>query len=127
MSSKNLPLGIVPVVHIGKKVECPLCLKPFERRLNVARKVEFWACDKDRIAIRVDDPFINRWDQAVAAAGGVECPLCNAKMRYFATSTGFMKAVCPKKGCGAQLQNVEADRGAQDVQVATPENPGTLQ
>lgn len=119
-----------------KPPRCPLveCRGDF-MVLELARKspldlgIFVWACHKDRIAIRMDDPFVGRWDQAAHNSGGVPCPNPNCggkKMRYFATSTGFVKAVCPK--CKAAMTAAEPDRhdlpGGDDK---TPEKPGVLQ
>lgn len=91
---------------------CPLCHGFFEKEYVPERRMLVWACHKDRIAINVHDPFVGRWDQALANQDGgkIECPACNADMRFFCTSTGFMKALCPKRSCGAAMTNSEPDR-----------------
>lgn len=111
----------------GKLPRCPLCHEWMEREWVAQRCCFVFACAKDRVAIRVDDPFVGRWEVALDKTGMIVCPRpgCETKMRYFATSVGFMKAVCPKKGCGATISNSEPDR-LKDI-VYTPEAPGALQ
>lgn len=136
---------------------CPLCLKndnatehKMERHYVEERKLIVFKCDRWRVAIRVDDPFVGLWEKVLdrmdpETKDGLRCPMpsCRTPMRYFATSVGFMKAVCPKKGCGAAIAASEAERkpiekslleaaeageGTPGVdKVYTPEKPGTLQ
>lgn len=94
----------------SKSPTCPLCHVLMEREYVIQRNMFVWKCDKDRIAIAVDDPMVGKWDQAHEKAGKIECPNCNAPMRFFATSVGFMKCVCVKKSCRATLSNSEPDR-----------------
>lgn len=96
---------------------CPLCRDNknalehlMEREYVIQRNMFVYKCDTFRVAIAVDDPMVGKWDAALAKSGAVECPNCNADMRFFATSIGFMKCVCPKKSCGATLSNSEPDR-----------------
>lgn len=111
----------------GRVPRCPLCHEMMEKSYVLERNIFVYKCDGDRIAIACDDPFVNRWDEALENSGGkIECPMCNADMRYFATSTGFMKAVCPKKSCGATLSNAEPDRNKKTI-TAAPDAPGLLQ
>lgn len=99
------------IIRLNSKTPtCPLCHKAMEREYVIQRNMFVWKCDKDRVAIAVDDPMVGKWDRAHEQAGKVECPACNASMRFFSTSIGFMKAVCPKKKCGASLSNAEPDR-----------------
>lgn len=117
----RLSLGLV------KPPRCPLCLELMERKWEPARGFFIFACDTDRVAIRVDDPFVGRWEEALQKTGGaIQCPNCNADMRYFATSTGYMKAKCPKKSCGCTVASAEPDR-EKDAIVATPDKPGVVQ
>jgi hypothetical protein len=111
----------------GRVPRCPLCHDMMEKSYVVERRIFVYKCDKDLVAISCDDPFVNRWDEAHAKAGKIECPVCNATdTRYFCTSTGFMKMKCVKKSCGATLSNAEPDRDKKTI-TATPENPGLLQ
>ena len=108
--------------------ECPLCKKPFTGDVRMLTKppIRLWVCHTDKIAIRQDDPFVGKWDQAHAQSGGkILCPNCNAEMRYFSTATGFMKAKCPKTVCGCVISNMEPDR--EEHRIATPEKPSLLQ
>lgn len=120
------------LVNLGGKVPtCPLCLNKMVRAYEASRHIYVYACHIDKVAIHVNDPFVNNWDQAYENAMKsrgvkIECPVCNAEMRYFATSTGFMKAKCPKKGCGATVHTSEPDRRASDSKT-TPGKPGVVQ
>ena len=108
-----------------KAPRCPLCFAWMERSFAHLRQIFIFSCHKDRISIRVDDPFVGRWEEAAATREKIPCPnpRCDeTPMRYFATSTGFMKAVCPK--CGAAISNAEPDRLEDNK---TPENLGVLQ
>jgi len=66
-----------------------------------------FGCHLDKIAISATDPLINRW--ATHGTEKIPCPMCNADMRVFFTSTGYMKAKCPKKGCGATIASANTD------------------
>lgn len=107
-------------------VRCPLCQDFMLRKYDSERSCFIYACETDRVACRTDDPFVGKWDAAHAAAGIIECPNCNASMRWFGTSTGYMKAVCVKKKCGATISAAEPDRDL-GVEVATPEKMGEVQ
>lgn len=102
------------IVSLNTKAPwCPLCHKLMERHYVLQRNIFVWACDTDRIAIDVRDPMVGKWDAALEKATGgegIECPACNAKMRYFSTSIGYIKTLCPKKGCGASVVTTEPDR-----------------
>ncbi len=116
----------------GKVPRCPLCLEFMVRKYEPTRGFFIFACDNEKIAIRVDDPFVNRWDQALATMPPDEkpqCPWCNADMRFFATSVGFMAAKCPKKGCGGMVKSGEVpkEEGEKLPEIATPEKPSLLQ
>jgi len=91
-----------------KPPRCPLCLKPMENAYDSVRKVNILVCHRDEIAIAVTDPLVGKWEEKREK---IPCPNCNADMRIFATSVGFMKAKCPKKGCGCTVKgmNVSAD------------------
>lgn len=139
---------------------CPLCINNanakehvMERHYVEARHLIVFKCDRYQVAIRVDDPFVGRWEQALANVGHAEggtpgailCPVptCQTPMRFFATSVGYMKAACPKKGCGATTaagevgrtplqrslpEAAESGEGTPGVdKVYTPENPGRVQ
>lgn len=119
----------------AKAPHCPLCGKLMERYWESQRQIFVWRCYVPgnpmscKIAIRVDDPFIGRWEEAYDNATdkkGIECPreACQRKMRYFATSTGFMKARCPK--CGASVANGGIP-GEGTIEDTTPEKPGRVQ
>ncbi len=110
-----------------KSVRCPLCHGFFDKRYDEARRVFVLLCERDKIGIRCDDPFVGTWDQAYAAGEKIMCHACNSEMRYFATSKGFIKTKCPKPKCAATqtLSEVQAD---QDVPTETaPDAPGELQ
>ncbi len=91
-----------------KPPRCPLCLKPMENAFDTVRRINILVCHRDEIAIAVTDPLVGRWEEKREK---IPCPSCNADMRIFATSVGFMKAKCPKKGCGCTVKgmNVSAD------------------
>ncbi len=107
----------------GKAPRCPLCYEWMEKKFDSARGFFIFACHVDRVACRVDDPFVGRWEgnrEKIACPN----PRCDeTPMRFFATSTGFVKSVCPK--CKASISNAEPDR---DKSVEhTPDKPGVLQ
>lgn len=136
---------------------CPLCIKnanakehKMERHFAEARGVVVFKCDRYKVAIRVDDPFVGMWEKVLdrmdpETLEGLKCPVpsCRTPMRYFATSIGYMKAACPKKGCGAAIASGEvrakpvekslleaAASGEGEVgvdKVYTPEKPGSVQ
>lgn len=111
-------------------VRCPLCHEFFVKKYDPTRNIFILACDTPltcKIAIALSDPMIGKWDMAHAAAGKVPCVICDdTNTRYFCTSTGFVKMVCIKKGCGATMSNALPDRDKKTI-VATPEKPSTLQ
>jgi len=86
---------------------CPLCHRPMENEYDPVRKVHVLACHFDRIAIAVTDPLVGHWEDR---AEKIACPNCNAAMRVFFTSTGYMQAFCPKKKCGCRVKTCNADR-----------------
>jgi phage FluMu protein Com len=108
----------------GKVPRCPLCHEWMDRKLDLQHATFIFKCDTDKVAIRVDDPFVNRWEEANKE--GIPCPRpeCERPMRYFATSTGFIKAVCPK--CKASMSN-GGTRKEGTVETTTPEKPGVVQ
>lgn len=119
-------MNLGKIMRLGKAApRCPLCHKQMIQRYDEVKHMFVYTCHDDRVDIAVDDPFVGRWEEALQRAGKIECPNCNADMRYFATSTGFMKAKCVKKGCGATLSNMEPDRT--ENRIASPDKPGTVQ
>ncbi len=86
---------------------CPLCLGPMENQYDSIRKKNVIACHRDKIAIDVMDPLLGKWEDKREK---IPCPNCNADMRVFFTSTGYMQAKCPKKGCGCIMKNSNPDR-----------------
>lgn len=136
---------------------CPLCIKnanatehKLERHFVAERGLLVFKCDRYKVAIRVDDPFVGLWEKVLGRMDpetleGLKCPVpsCRTPMRYFATSVGYMKAACPKKGCGATIASSEVERtplekslleaaesGEGQIgvdKVYTPEKPGSLQ
>ena len=123
----------------GKAPRCPLCHEWMKKEWEAVRGFFVFACHLDKIAIRVDDPFVGRWDQAqhesdarAVREGGkpMECPAfaargCPGKPRFFATSTGFMKIKCPK--CSAEMSATNIEDHEDKVETITPEAPGALQ
>lgn len=76
---------------------CPLCKKAF---IKVPYKgVWFYMCKFCEIFINVDDPCIHAWASYVPEEEkDILCPAkkCDAEMRFFFRSDGFMKAYCPR-------------------------------
>lgn len=112
-------------------VRCPICHEFFVKKYDERTHQFILACDTPlscKHAIAVGDPFIGKWDMAHAKAGKIECVACglDTHTRYFATSTGYVKVYCAKKGCGAVFSNAEPDRDKTKV-AATPDKLGTLQ
>lgn len=111
-------LGKGRIIRLNQKApSCPLCRDNknahehfMEREYILLRNLFVYKCDTYMVAIACDDKMVGRWDAALEASGKIECPACNADMRFFSTSTGFVKGVCPKKGCGATMSNAEPDR-----------------
>jgi len=120
-----------------KTPKCPLCHKQMERELRLKRGIYVFACHTPGtcgIAIAVDDPFVGKWEAVLdktTKGAGIPCPMaetkraCKGKMRYFATRTGYMKAVCPESKCGAKVANMVRDRAKDEVY--TPEAPSVVQ
>lgn len=113
-----------------KTPRCPLCHDSMVRERREVRGIYVFACNRPicKIVIAVDDPFVNRWEEALEKSTegrGIPCPRpgCETPMRYFATSTGYMKTLCPK--CGASVASAEPDRDKDHA--TTPENPGVIQ
>lgn len=106
---------------------CPLCEKRMVEKYEELRHIFIYACDTDLIAIAVDDPFVGKWDAAAEKAGIVECPACNANMKFFCTSTGFMKSKCPKKKCGCTMSTAEPERNKEARVVPIIMGGGVLQ
>lgn len=111
----------------AKCPRCPLCLELMVKKWIPQRQLFAFTCDTQgscRIAIRVDDPFVGLWEGKTIPCVNPRCPGSpDNPMRYFATSTGFMKAFCPK--CKATIDNREPDR--EKEKFYTPETPGSLQ
>jgi hypothetical protein len=124
-----------------KTPRCPLCHREMTRELRLKHGIYVFECTEPgpmgacRIAIAVDDPFVGRWEEALERATGgkgINCPMlessraCPGKMRYFATRTGYMKAMCPVPGCHATMSN-GGRRKEGTVENVTPEKPGIVQ
>jgi len=94
---------------IPKAVRCPLCHAQMVHTIDTVRKVAVMACHFDKIAIAADDPMLGKWESAMEKMGeeALRCPMpgCDTKMRFFCTSTGYMKAKCPVVKCGATWAN----------------------
>lgn len=115
-------------------VRCPLCREFFEKMYDGIRKIFVYVCHTDKVGIACADPFVGRWDEGLKG-DKIECPACNADMRFFCTSTGYVKAKCPKPKCGATLGTASPDRkpgttiikGADadkiDRPIVTPDTP----
>lgn len=121
---KNLALG-------GKAPRCPLCDDWMGKQYVPEKRCFVFACHNDKILIRVDDPFVGRWEEVLhrtTGGLGIPCPApgCEGKMRYFATQVGYMRALCPK--CGAKMEAREnVDKETRDKVNATPDAPGIVQ
>ena len=110
---------------------CPLCQKKMEKKFIFERNKWVYCCFRTlmcHIAIAIDDPFVGKWEQLNELNGHVPCPRggCGENMRYFSTSTGAMKAVCPRKTCGASITNINVDKQEGGGPKITLENPGAL-
>ena len=122
----------LPNLHLGVKTpRCPLCHETMVRELRVKRDCYVFACHGARckVSIRVDDPFVGRWEDALNGekipCPNPRCPRApDGEMRYFATRTGYMRAVCPE--CKATLTNGNPDRKPDD-KTFTPEERGPVQ
>ena len=114
------------IIRLNSKVPtCPLCRELMERRYVLMRNAFVWECAPDDVRILVDDPMVGKWDAVLDAMPAEErprCPRpgCDTPMRVFTNSAEFLKAKCPKKGCGAVMQTTEPDR------LKTP-TPGIIQ
>jgi hypothetical protein len=122
-----------------KTPHCPLCHEFMVREFRPKQACYVFACRGDvkkvgavyhrSIAIRVDDPFVGRWDEAVKEENELLCPnpRCDKyqheKLRFFGTRTGYMLAMCPV--CGAGLTNMEPDRPKE--KFYSPEAPSVGQ
>lgn len=132
--------GANPHLEI-KTPRCPLCHETMlrEKRNPPSGPCFVFHCPGNAtedvhkfISIKVNDPFVGRWEEALKDEK-ILCvnPRCSkfpdGEMRYFATRTGYMQALCAPSigGCGAGMHNGLPDR-KQD-EVFTPENKGTLQ
>lgn len=87
-----------------------------------AGAAEAFFCHLCRITIACNDPFVGRWDEVYAKAGKEPCPACGEDMRFFATSTGYIKLQCPMKKCAAAIETGEPDRET----AGDPEAPGLV-
>jgi len=114
----------------GKVPRCPLCHEWMVKKYEPNRGFFIFACDTTgscKIACRIDDPFIGRWEEALEKEGGILCPRpgCEAFMRLFATGTGFVKSFCPK--CRATLSNAQPDRDKEGgAPIASPDGPRAI-
>lgn len=94
-----------------KPVQCPLCRGWFVSKWNPVRKMLFLFCHFDAIAVAANDPFVGRWDEFYALSGDeMKCLGCDTKMRFFATSTGYVQFRCPAKKCRAKIERTAPDR-----------------
>jgi hypothetical protein len=91
------------------KVRCPLCHVHMEERWDQHRKMRVLVCHNDRVAIAKSDPFVGKWEEGLKG-DKVPCPACDGPMRFFCTSTGYVKARCTAKGCGAEIASAQPDR-----------------
>lgn len=121
-----------PYLHV-KTPRCPLCHDMMNREFRPKRDIYVFNCPKPacNISIWVGDQFVGRWEEALKNEKipclNPRCPKApDGEMRYFATRTGYMKAVCPT--CGGAMTNMEPDKKqvAPD-KVYTPDDRGTVQ
>ena len=106
------------IIGKGKNPECPLCNKPFERA-QLMSKQEYFFCRKDKVQIFATDPMLEQWTNVDPETGeGIPCsnPNCREKMNVFCKSNGYMKAVCPNKRCGAEIESHQIPDAHMDVQ-----------
>lgn len=109
---------------------CRLCRGFFEKHYDEERKVFIYACRVDKVAIRLDDVLLRpgaleRLEADLRKGEDTkelfDCGNCRAAIRrFFATSTGYMKFKCTKKGCGMTAELKEPDRrdnGGSDIGV----------
>jgi len=94
---------------------CPLCLKTMETAYDSVRRIRILVCRRDEIAINILDPLVGRWEEKREK---ISCPNCNADMRVFFTSVGFMKAKCPKKGCGCAVKTMNVSEDTKGGTIA---------
>lgn len=108
-------------VNLSTRVpRCPLCGQFLERIFHSDVNAFVYVCKPDKIGIRCDDPFVGRWEEALAAIPEDErqkCLIHDVAMRFFCTVKGYMQFKCPKKGCGFKAEVTEPDR-------LTKETPG---
>lgn len=96
-------------------IRCPLCEEKFEKMIDRVRssmkkrKVYVLVCHRDKIACLENDPFVGKWESALKGEK-IPCPGCNADMRFFCTALPYVKAKCPKKGCGATITSVSPNK-----------------
>ena len=120
--SKTLVNGVLAV-------RCPLCFDHMAHRYvgEKGAHIFVYACDRDKIAIRVDDPQVGKWyGHRVPCANET----CGRPMRVFTTSIGFMKAICRSgkkgkkgKGCGAEMRVEEPDKTKAERAAVYKKNP----
>lgn len=91
---------------LAKPPRCPLCYGEMKVKVEPVRKITILHCEKDDVAINVMDPLVGKWERHER----VDCLNCGAPMRVFFTSTGFFRAKCVKKGCGATVTGSNPDR-----------------
>lgn len=114
-----------------KPVRCPLCHQWMRREYIAENNIIVFACDLDRIAIAANDPLLGKWEAAYEKVPDkIICPVpsCETEMRYFATSTGYWKAKCPKPKCGATMANPivnDGKNGPPQKKPPTPPKKGT--
>jgi hypothetical protein len=97
----------------ARPVRCPLCHGFLERHFDKVRAMFVLICEIDKIGIAAGDPFVGKWEQAYEKLGEDEklrCPQDDSVMRFFCTSTGYMKFKCAKKKCGVAMALSEPDR-----------------
>ena len=113
----------MPVTILGKNnPPCPLCEKPFERA--AVRDTHYFFCRKDKILIFGDDPLLHQQTSVDPLTGEmIPCsnPACDEKMRVFTRSNGYMKALCPNKRCGAEIEG----NPMPDGEYIVPKGEGT--
>lgn len=100
----------------AKTPRCPLCGTFMERHFDPHRRTLVILCRRDKVGIRQDDPMLGRWEEALSRLTpeeleGMRCPIhLGAPPRFFCTSTGYMRAICSKKGCVFKAEILEPDR-----------------
>lgn len=101
---------MVAINIVGKNnPECPLCNKQFSRLW--ANGIEYYHCKRDSIAIKVNDPMVNHWNNNKDPENNIEIPCvnlkCKSKMNIFCRSDGYMKAVCSNPKCRSEVETYE--------------------